>query len=74
MKHDKDRGAVTLLQFFLIEKIITLLGEAVEDANTKSTPSVFKEILCYGTDGLEQKQSWKYRSAIDMLNYLSVST
>ena len=74
MKWDEEKGEVTMSQPFLIQRILDLLGDAVTDANTKSTPAVYKEILSKDTDGPERKQPWKYRSAIGMLNYLAACT
>ena len=58
----------------MIDKIINLLGDSISGANTKSIPAVYKEILHKDENGPERKQSWKYRSAIGMLNYLAAST
>ena len=74
MKIDKENGTVTMSQTFLIARIIELLGDAVKEANIKDTPAVYKEILHKDDKGPECKQSWNYRSAIGMLNYLAAST
>jgi hypothetical protein len=74
MNIDKEKNTVSMTQPFLIDRIIELLGDAVKDANVKSTPAVYKEILHKDDDGPERKQSWNYRSAIGMLNYLAAST
>jgi hypothetical protein len=74
MELDEETGIVSMKQPFLIQRIIDLLGDAVKEANIKDTPAVYKEILHKGEDGPEQKQGWKYRSAIGMLNYLVAST
>ena len=71
---NKEKGTVTMTQPFLIDRIIDLLGDAVKEANIKSTPSVYKEVLHKDELGPSRKQSWNYRSAIGMLNYLAAST
>ena len=60
MKIDKEANTVSMSQPFLINRIIELLGDAVKDANVKSTPAVNKEILHKDEDGPEQKQPWNY--------------
>ena len=74
MKIDKEDNTVSMSQPFLIDRIIDLLGNDVRDANTKSTPAVYKEILHKDEEGPDRKQPWNYRSAIGMLNYLVAST
>jgi hypothetical protein len=74
MKLDEESGKVTMSQPFLTDRIIELLGDSVKDANVKDTPAVYKEILHKDELGPERKQSWKYRSAIGMLNYLAATT
>jgi hypothetical protein len=74
MEIDNDNNTVTMSQPFLIDRIIELLGDAVKEANVKDTPAVYKEILHKDEMGPERKQSWKYRSAIGMLNFLAAST
>lgn len=69
-----EDNTVSLTQPFLIQRIIDSLGDAITEANIKSTPAVYKEILHKDEDGPEQKQSWNYRSLIGMLNYLVAST
>ena len=63
-----------MTQPFLIQRITDLLGSAITDANTKVTPALYKEILHKDEFGPERKQSWNYRSAIGMLNYLAALT
>ena len=72
--YDKENGQITLTQPFLIERIIELLGNAVQDANVKRTPAEYKRPLHKDLDGPDRKQDWNYRSAIGMLNYLAAST
>ena len=74
MKIDKESETVSMTQPFLIARIVELLGDAVKDANVKATPAVFKEILHKDDDSPDRKQSWNYRSAIGMLNYLAATT
>ena len=71
---NQEDDSISLTQPYLIDRIIAELGGAISEANVKSTPSVYKEILHKDTDGPERKQSWNYRSVIGMLNYLSAST
>lgn len=74
MKFDEETGKVSMSQPFLTDRIIELLGDSVKDANVKDTPAVYKETLHKDELGPERKQSWKYRSAIGMLNYLAATT
>lgn len=74
MDINEESGKVTMSQPFLTDRIIELLGDSVKDANVKDTPAVYKEILHKDELGPERKQSWKYRSAIGMLNYLAATT
>ncbi len=69
-----EDDTVSLTQPFLIQRIIDSLGDAISEANVKSTPAVYKEILHKDEDGPDRKQSWNYRSLIGMLNYLAAST
>lgn len=71
---DKESGEIHLTQPYLIERILELLGTAVDDANIKHTPAEYKSLLHKDLDGPERKQNWSYRSAIGMLNYLAAST
>lgn len=74
MKLDEKEDTVSMSQPFLIQRIIELLGDAVKEANIKSTPVVYKELLTKDEEGPERKQEWNYRSAIGMLNYLAATT
>jgi hypothetical protein len=74
MEIDKDKNTVTMSQPYLIERIINLLGDAISQANVKNTPAVYKELLHKDEHGPERKQTWNYRSAVGMLNYLAAST
>ncbi len=64
-------------QPFLIERIVTLLGlkdnEFNVDTNARPTP-VGKPVLNKDLDGKPRKLSWKYRTAVGMLNYLQGNT
>ena len=70
---DKE-DTISLTQPYLIQRIVDALGPAVKDANVKTTPAVYKEILHKDEDGPERKQDWNYRSLIGMLNYLAATT
>jgi hypothetical protein len=74
MDLNETTGQVTMSQPFLIQRIVELLGDGISEANTKDTPAVYKEILHKDELGPRRKQTWKYRSAIGMLNYLAAST
>ena len=74
VERDPNNGSFTLTQPYLIERILGLLGDAVQEANTKSTPAVPKEILHKDELGPARKQSWNYRSLIGMLSYLANTT
>ena len=69
-----DNDTYSLIQPYLIQRIIDSLGDAVRDANTKLTPAVNRQILSKDLNGSERKQDWNYRSLIGMLNYLATST
>ena len=67
-------GQITLAQPYLLQRIITALGDSVKDCNVKGTPSVYKEVLHKDDSGPARKHTWKYRSIIGMLNYLTNTT
>lgn len=71
---DDASDEIRLSQPFLIERIITLLGDAVKECNVKDTPTVYKELLHKDEFGPDRKQDWNYRSAIGMTNYLAATT
>jgi len=71
---DNKTGQITLTQPYLIERILALLGPAVEMANVKHTPAEYKTVLLKDSDRPARKQDWNYCSAICMLNYLAAST
>ena len=56
--HKPENGSFTLSHPYLVERILALLGNAVSEANTKSTPTVPKEILHKDEHGPDRKQSW----------------
>ena len=60
MKLDETDDTVEMTQPFLIQRIIDLLGDAISEANVKSTPAVYKEILHKDEHGPERKQPWNY--------------
>ena len=60
--------SLEMRQPFLIKKIVDFI-EMSNDKNPKDTP-VGKQLLQKDLLGLEQKQSWNYRSTVRMLNYL----
>ena len=64
-------------QPFLIERIVNLLGLKDNDfdanSNSRATP-VGKPVLHKDLEGKPRKLSWKYRTAIGMLNYLQGNT
>ena len=66
-------GTFKLIQPFLIDRVLKLLGISDSKDYPKRTP-VGKPLLCKDVDDVERKYSWNYRSAIGMLNYLQNST
>ena len=72
-----DKGSFEISQPFLTERIVTLLGLKDNDfdanINARSTP-VGKPVLNKDLEGKPRKLSWKYRTAVGMLNYLQGNT
>ena len=62
-----------LVQPFLIDRIVTLLGlennEFESSSNSRSTP-VARPVLSKDLEGKPRKLPWKYRTAVGMLTYL----
>ena len=73
-KFCKETDTVTLSQPYLIKRIIEVMGASINEANTKSTPPVYKEILHKDEEVPDRKLGWKYRSVVGILNYLAAST
>jgi len=72
VKAMKD-GTFELIQLFLIDRVLEVLGISDSKDYLKRTP-VGKPLLYKDVVGVESKHSWNYRSAIGMLNYLKNST
>ena len=73
VKRKKD-GGLELVQPYLIERILTLLGMKDESVhNTKPTPAV-KPLLNKDLSGENRKNNWNYRTAVGMLTYLQGTT
>ena len=62
---------------YVVERIVFLLGlkdnEFNVETNSKAT-LVGKPVLNKDLDGKHKKLSWKYRTAVGMLNYLQCNT
>ena len=56
------------------KRIIEVMGSSISEANVKSTPSVYKEVLHKDENRPIRKLNWNYRSVVGMLNYLAAST
>ena len=70
----KRQGYIELVQPFLIQRIIDLLGlEGDSKHNTKPTPAV-KPLLHKDLKGESRKNNWNYRQAIGMMTYLQATT
>ena len=70
----KARGQIELVQPFLIQRVIDLLGlESESTYNTKTTPAT-KPLLHKDLKGESRKNSWNYRQAVGMLTYLQATT
>ena len=67
---ERKQSSTTLSQSFLIQRILEVIGR-MENANTKPTPSLNKEILNKDLDRPEQKQAWSYRSVVGKFELLS---
>ena len=74
VKINEEDDTISLIQPYLIQRILDAMGSSVVDANVKPTPAVYKEIRFKDEEGLARKQDWHYRSLIGMLNYLAAST
>jgi len=73
VKKKKD-GGLELVQPFLIERILTLLGIKDDKMhNSKPTPAV-RPLLNKDLNGEKRENSWNYRTAIGMLTYLQGTT
>ena len=70
IRYDK-KGGFELVQLFLIEIIIDLLGinSYESNCNTRPVPAV-KPLLHKNVEGLPRNNSWNYRTAIGMMTYL----
>ena len=66
-------GRIELTQPALIQQIIDLLGIR-SGSKVHFSPVIHKGLLHKDVDGPVRKQTWNYRSAIGMLNYLAAST
>ena len=70
----KDNGHIELIQPFLIQRIIDLLGlEGDSTHNTKPTPAT-KPLLHKDLLGEPRRNTWNYRQAVGMLTYLQATT
>ena len=67
-----DDTSFEMTQPFLIERITSLLGIDNGRTHDKHTP-VGKPLLNKDLNGVDRKYTWKYRSAIGMLTYLTGS-
>ena len=66
----KKNGSFELIQPFLIERFLKLMGlDGDSTVNTRDTHAV-KPILHKDHKGLPRKHNWNYRQAIGMLKYL----
>ena len=74
VKFCKKTDTITLTQPYLIARIIEVMGSSISEANIKTTPSVYKEVLHKDENGPNRKLDWNYRSVVGMLNYLAAST
>ena len=67
-------GGLELVQPFLIERILTLLGMNDESMhNSKATPAI-RPLLNKDLKGEPRRNTWNYRTAIGMLTYLQGTT
>ena len=72
--YDKN-GGFELVQPFLIERVLDVLGIKTSEGNcnTRPTPAV-KPLLHKDLEGLPRNNTWNYRTAIGMLTYLQGTT
>ena len=70
----KSKGNIELIEPFLIQRIIDLLGlESEGTHNTKSTLAT-KLLLHKDLKGENRKNNWTYRQAVGMLTYLQATS
>lgn len=72
MEHRND-GTIIMTQTHLIKRILQACDVDYSAMKSKETP-VGKPLLHKDLSGEKRKQSWNYRSAVGMLNYLANST
>ena len=71
----KENNCFEIVQPFLIQRVIDLLGITANDSNCNSRPTpAVKPLLHKDLDGLDRNNSWNYRTAIGMLTYLQGTT
>jgi len=72
----KENGNFELVQPFLIQRVIDLLGITANDSkcNTRPTPAVKPLLHKDDLNGVPRMNSWNYRTAIGMLTYLQGTT
>ena len=70
----KKGGSLELVQPFLIERILILLGMKDESVRNINPTSAIKLLLNKDLKGENRKNKWNYRTAIGMLTYLQGTT
>ncbi len=69
IRRDSEEKGFTLMQPFLIERILQAADIDLRMTNSRSTP-VVGPLLSKDIDGLERKHDWEYRTLTGMLGYL----
>ena len=69
----REDGKIVMTQQHLISRILEVCNVDEKAMNERETP-VGKPLLHKDLSGENRKQSWNYRSAVGMLNYLANST
>ena len=70
----KAKGYIELIQPFLIQRIIDLLGLESESTYNTKLIQVMKLLLHKDLKGEHKKNIWVYRQAVGMLTYLQATT
>jgi len=70
----KDKGQIELVQPFLIQRIIDLLGLEKDSTHSPRPTPATKPLLHKDLLGEKRKNTWNYRQAVGMLTYLQATS
>ena len=71
---DPEDKSFEMIQPFLIERICKFVGLDPRMTNANKTTPATKPLLHKDADGAPRKDTWNYRAAVGMLNYLASNT